>query len=784
MGRCGRVSRPLPGRLSRPRWRKLRRDVALAWGRTVMMVVAIAAGVTGIGAVLSANAIVSREIAGNYLDTAPAAATLELARVDAALAERVRGRPGIADAQARASVTARMRIGPDAWRTLLLFVVPDFGDLRIAAFARESGAWPPPPGTMLIERSARDMVPSGPVEVRLPGGASRTVAVSGTVHDPALAPAWQERAGYGYITPHTLAGLGGSATLDELKIRTTATTREGIERTSRDLAAWLRAQGHQVHEIQVPPPGRHPHESQMQALMLMLVIFAVLGLVLAAILVATVIGGMLVQQIRQIGVMKAIGARTGQIAGLYAVQVLALGLAAAAVGIPAGTLAGRGYAGVVAGLLNLDLHSVAVPLWVYVVQFAAAVLVPLLVAAVPIRWAARLTVREAISDYGVRPETVSARLSGLSRTLLMALRNAFRRRARLALTVGLLSAGGALFLSGLNVAAAWQRTVEDGMAARHHDMEVRLAAADPALVERIRATPGVTRVETWGGAPTTAGDVVSTYPDGGHGSFALRGVPGDSRLLDLPVTSGRWLRPGEANAVVLNSMAAVPLPDAKPGDTITLRLDGRATTWRVVGTVREIGSPAAAYVTRTAFERHAGPARDLRIVTSDTAAVQRAIRDARIEGATLTAAEMREAVDGHIFVLIGALIALAVLMAIVGVLGLAAATGAGVVERTREFAVMRAIGATPRTVLGIVLGESVFVGLLSWIAATLLAFPLSWAIGDLLGELAFRAPLPLTVSPLALALWALAAIAGSALAGVVPAGRAARLTIGQALAYV
>ncbi|TMR95059.1 FtsX-like permease family protein [Nonomuraea basaltis] len=770
--------------MSRPRWRKIRRDMALAWGRTVMLVMAIAAGVTGVGAVLSANAIASREITRNYLDTTPASATLELERVDAALAEQVRNRPGIADAQARATLAARMRIGADEWRALILFVVPDFDGIRISTFTRESGAWPPPSGTMLIERAAREMVPSGPVEVRLPGGPSRTITVSGTVHDPALAPAWQERAGYGYITTETLAAIGGGAALDELKIRTQATTQQGIEQTSRELATWLRARGQQVHEIQVPPPGKHPHESQMQSLMVMLLIFALLGLVLAAILVATVIGGMLVQQIRQIGVMKAIGARTGQIATLYAAQVLLLGLAAAAVGIPIGTLAGRAYADVIAELLNLDLHSRTVPLWVYATQLGVSVLVPLLVAAVPIRRAARVTVREAISDDGVRAETVSARLAGLSRTLLMALRNAFRRRGRLALTLGLLSAGGALFLSGPNVAAAWQRTVDDGFAARHYDMEVRLTSSDPALVERVRAIPGVTRVETWGRAPTTAGDVVSTYPDGGHGSFSLRGVPEDSSLLDLPVTSGRWLRPGDTNAVVLNSMAANPLPDAKPGDTLTLKLDGRATTWHVVGTVREVGSPAAAYVTRTAFEQRVGAARDLRIATSDTVAVQRALRDARIEGTALTTTELREAIDDHIFVLIGALIALAVLMAIVGVLGLAAATGTSVVERTREFAVMQAIGATPRTVLKVVLGETVFVGLLSWVAAALLALPLSWAIGDLLGDLAFRTPLPLTVSPLALVLWALAAVAGSALAGVAPARRAARLTIRQALAYV
>lgn len=755
------------------RWAKVRRDLVLAGGRMAMMVVAIAAGVSGIGAVLAANTILEREVAANYLGTRPADATLELDRVDQALVEQVRLRPGIAQAEARSTITARMRIGPDEWRPLLLFVVPDFTAMRLAAFRPLAGAWPPPQGTMLIERSAVEMVPAGPVVVQLPGGESRTLTVSGKVHDPALAPAWQERAGYGYVTPQTL----GLTTFDQVRIRVTGQDVPGV---ARELATWLRGQGREVHEIQVPPRGQHPHQTQMRSVMVMLLIFAILGLVLAAILVATVIGGMLVQQTRQIGVMKAIGARAGQIAGMYAVQVLLLGVAATAIALPLGDAVGRAYAAMVADLLNLDLTSTAVPLWVYGTQIAAGVLAPLLVAAVPIRRAARITVREAISDYGVRPETVSARLKGLNRTLLMALRNAFRRRGRLVLTLGLLSAGGALFLTGLNVAAAWERNVADGLAARHYDLDVRLRAADPALASRLAAVPGVSRVESWGYAPTSASDVVSTYPDGGHGSFTMRGVPEDTTLIDFPLTSGRWLRAGDTDAVVINSLAKNPLPDAQVGDTLTLRVDGRATTWRIVGTVREVGSPAAAYVTRTAFEQRVGPARDLRIVTSDTAAVQRVLGDA----ATLTTAELRAAVDGHIYVLIAALTVLAGLMAIVGLLGLAAATGTAVAERIREFAVMQAIGATPRTVLNLVLGETVFVGLLAWAVAAVLALPLSLAVGQLIGDLAFRTPLPLTVSPLALALWGLAAVAGSALAGTAPARRAARLTVREALAYV
>lgn len=767
--------------MSSPRWTKVRRDLALAAGRMSLLVVAVAAGAGGVGSVLGTNGIVTREIDANYLGTRPAAATFDLDRVDPALVDRVRTWPGVTDAEARATVTARLRLGPDEWRTLLLTVVPDFTAMRLATITRESGSWPPPAGTMLLERSASEMVPPGTLHVRLPGGTVRPLTVSGVVHDPSLAPAWQERSAYGYVTPETLAGLGGSPVLDELKIRTEAADRAGIESVARDLSAWLTAQGRVVHEIQVPPPGRHPHSSQMTAVMTMLLVFALLGLALAAVLTATVVGALMAQQIRQLGVMKAIGARTGQIAGLYLAEVLLLGLIATLISLPLGTLAARTYAGLVAELLNLELGSLAIPWWVYAAQIAAGLLVPPLFATVPIVRAAGVTVREAIGDFGVRNETVSARFTGLDRVLLLAVRNTFRRRGRLLLTLGLLSAGGALFLAGLNVAAAWQRTAEEGMASRHYDLDIRLTSPDPALTSTISALPGVRTVETWGYAPAAARTgISSTYPDGGHGGFTIRGVPGATTLQDFTLVDGRMLRPGDTDAAVLNSMAG----PAEVGDTVTYTVGGRPTTWRVVGLVREIGNPATAYVSKAAFERRIGPSRVLRVATDDVPAVRAALREADVEAATQSTAELAAAVDGHVFVLIGALIALAAVMAVVGVLGLAAATGTGVIERTREFAVMRAIGAGPSTVRRIVLGETVVVGLLSWVVAALLAVPLSWAIGFLLGDLAFRLPLTLTISPLALGLWLVIAVAGSALAGRAPARRASSLTVRQALAYV
>src|SRR5215208_6954957 len=174
-----------------PRWQKLLRDLWLTRGRTAMMVIAIAVSLFGIGAVLSAYAILTPEISRNYLGTHPAGATLELDRVDDALLAAVKARPGIADAEARETLVARVQIGPDQWRPLLLFVVTDFDAMRISTFQREEGAWPPPDGAMLLERTALPMLNAqlgDRVVVKTPHGVPQALAISGVVYDPSLAP--------------------------------------------------------------------------------------------------------------------------------------------------------------------------------------------------------------------------------------------------------------------------------------------------------------------------------------------------------------------------------------------------------------------------------------------------------------------------------------------------------------------------------------------------------------------------------------------------------------------
>ena len=391
------------------RWHKLWRDLRSEPGRAALMVSAIAVSLIAVGSVLGAYAILSREIAVNYLGTKPASATLELeSGVSPELVRAAEQDPKVEAAEAREVVLARAKVGAD-WRPLLLFVIYDFSRLRVNTFRSESGNWPPPTGTLLLERSAQGMLAatSGDrVLVKSPNGEPTPLLVSGLVHDPGLAPAWQEREGYGYITRATLAALGEAPVLGELRVRLRDVhDTQGAEASALALSARLAQRGYAVSEVRVPPLDQHPHQRQMTTILFLMLTFSLLSLLLSAILVATSLAALLARQVREIGVMKTIGGTTRQIAGMYFLLIAGLGACSVLVALPAGIAGARGFAGAVSDMLNFTLTSRTLPAWVFFVQAAAGVLLPLLVAAFPIARATRATVRQAIDQYGASADT-------------------------------------------------------------------------------------------------------------------------------------------------------------------------------------------------------------------------------------------------------------------------------------------------------------------------------------------------------------------------------------------
>ena len=96
---------------------------------------------------------------------------------------------------------------------------------------------------------------------------------------------------------------------------------------------------------------------------------------------------------------------------------------------------------------------------------------------------------------------------------------------------------------------------------------------------------------------------------------------------------------------------------------------------------------------------------------------------------------------------------------------------------------MRALGATPRIVWLMIVAEGVVIGILSWAIAALLAWPVSKSVGNFLIRVMFRSRLDFTFEPVGLLIWMLVSIGLSALASFLPAWRASRVTVREALAY-
>jgi putative ABC transport system permease protein len=212
-----------------------------------------------------------------------------------------------------------------------------------------------------------------------------------------------------------------------------------------------------------------------------------------------------------------------------------------------------------------------------------------------------------------------------------------------------------------------------------------------------------------------------------------------------------------------------------------------------VGVVNESLTPGAAYVTPATFQhatQRAGRVNALRFVVADRARVEAVSRalvqalEAAGAGVRVSITEQRFAAaqGGHVYILVAALGFIACTMAVVGLLGLASTLGTAVAERTREFGVLRALGARSAAVLQTVVFEGLVIALLSWGLAVLLSLGLSARVGQVLASIAAQSLVPRLSLPGAL-LWLALLLLGALVVSGYPARRASRLTVSRALAF-
>jgi putative ABC transport system permease protein len=780
-------------------WRKAIRDFWYERARTVLVVLAIALGIAAFAAVMSSYAILTRELDRGYLDTNPASAVLRVDAIDDDLVAAVLQNTEVSNAEPRRTLSGQIKSGPMQWRNLMLFVVKDYGDIRINKLEPEEGAWPPATGEILIERDAFQVVRAhlgDAVVVKTADGVEQPLVISGRVHDVGQAQARMENLVYAYTNLDTLVQLGEKPFYDRLNILVTENRfdEDHIHKVAGDVKSLIESRGHVVWRVDVPPPGKHPHSELMGILLLAMSSFGLFVLVLSGILVVNLLTAMMASQVRQIGVMKAIGGTRTAIARIYFSQALFLGIAAVIVALPLGLLGSRALCRYMAVFLNFNIYSFAVPVWVYLLVALVGIAAPLAAAAYPVWKGSGAPVRVALADFGVGETTFGARrfdrwlagVGGTFRPLALSIRNSFRRRARAVLTLATLAAGGLFFLSALNVRASMINTLDRMFGARKFDLSVALRDTydGEKVQEALSATPGIRRAEGW----------LWTEGSLGNEQFGVMGLPAGAQLFEPEIIEGRMLQPDDTDAIVVNNALARRFPQMRVGETVSVSLDGVEKNWRVVGVVREAFSPSTGYVPLSSVQSQSAPlVNSLRLALDrtdeDSIAAVKSNLDRNLERRGMRArsstskADTRFGFDQHMVMIYVFLIVMSVVIGCVGGLGLMTTMSLNVLERRREMGILRAIGATPRIVWAMVIAEGLVIGVLSWAIAAVLAWPVSKFVGDWVVGMLFHSGLNFRFEALGLVIWLVVSIVLSAVASFLPAWRASRVTVREALAY-
>ncbi|MCA9982203.1 MAG: FtsX-like permease family protein, partial [Anaerolineales bacterium] len=302
----------------------------------------------------------------------------------------------------------------------------------------------------------------------------------------------------------------------------------------------IEASGSPVLLTLVPPPGQHPLNYVIQAMAIILGSLGFLALLLSGFLVVNTISSLMAQQTRQIGMMKAIGARTQAIAGMYIVTVLVFGVLTLFIALPLGAWGAYQLTAVLADFFNINVQSYAIPPQTLALEIGVALLVPIVASLFPIWSGTRITVREAMNDYGVGSHygrgwfdqllvNGGAKLR-LSRPMLLSLRNTFRRKKRLFFTLVVLVLSGTIFMSVSSLQASLLNTVDQMLDYFAYDVAFQFER--PYRIERLIRTavdhPDVTAVEAW-----SFYNARLVHDDGTHsGNMIMFAPPPETQLVN------------------------------------------------------------------------------------------------------------------------------------------------------------------------------------------------------------------------------------------------------------
>ena len=792
------------------RWKKVWADFWSNRGRTFLTIITIAVGAFAVGFNSNLGLYMNESMDGDYLSANPSEAEVYASPLDDDLVKAAKEIPGVDTVEGYSSVGARIVRDDGTYVDISFTAVENPNELSLNLLKPalgESGIPKYGDAETILDSSAASLgyKPGDVIVIELDNGKRREVKLAGYVHAVTGFPYNLAQQVNAYVTPDTLEWLGGD--IDNygrlsISVAEKQTDAAHVTEVAQAVADMLERAGSTVYFVSVYEPGHHFAYSITQGVFFVLGVLGYLTVLLSGFLIVNTITALMTQHTRQIGIMKATGGNTFQIFGMYLFLILSFGLGALIISVPLANAVAENIGGGMAAWLNFHPSEYNGYQSTLIQQVFVAVVVPLLAAILPVYNSVRVTVREALSDYGLggnaklKEESVNKNSMLIPRPIRISLRNTFRRKTRLGLTLFTLVLGGAVFIAVYNLWASFDKVIEDIQG--YFLADINIAFDKGYRYDKVASIatsiPGVEGAEGWleyTGTLEMSDDEAGTQ-------ILFVAPPSTSILIDPIITSGRWLEPGDENAIVIGNHLLNMFPDLKVGDHLTIDIDGKKTDWLIIGTYSITGnvSPPLLYVNYEYLSVLVGEpemAYSLRIVTTQhDSATQRRIND-QIQAAfeergiqissTQLGADFIRDQKAQTDVLVYFMLVMATLIAIVGGLGLMGTMSINVLERTREIGVMRAVGASNGDIQAIVITEGMVIGILSWAVSIFLSIPITNVLCFGVGTAILTAPMPAVYGASGIIAWLIFTIVLGTLASALPARRASRLTVRDTLAY-
>jgi putative ABC transport system permease protein len=457
------------------------------------------------------------------------------------------------------------------------------------------GHWPDGPGQLVL-----DAGPGGGAGYPGLGDAVTVIGAPGvhTLTVTGFATSITKTAD-GWVTPAQVSGLGsqGAAATAQMLFRfadagTDAQIHSDVAKVAGALpngavngsASWLTSERIAAGNAALMEP--------------FLLAFALIGLVLAVLIVGNVVSGAVVAQYHRIGVLKSIGLTPGQVVAVYLSRIGYPALAGCLAGVAAGNLLAVPVLLGSSGIYGVGRQQV--PWWASAAAVAGMLALTVLAALGPALRAGRLSTVQAIATgrapragRGYAAHRLAARLR-LPRPVGIGLATPFARPARTLVTLAAIAFGATAVIFAVGVTSALGRAAQaqtlSATAPVHIQRTSPNAVSGPSttpVTAALIAQPGTAKYVAVYGAAVKVPGIPPAVNTQVYGS--------DASWLGHALITGRWYRaPGEidVNTTFLTDSGL------NIGDTTTLDSPGTAhapVTVRIVGEIFDPSNNPALY---------------------------------------------------------------------------------------------------------------------------------------------------------------------------------------------